>query len=89
LKRLEDCNMHQAIKVYEVLRNIHRHCKSKRDLANFARVCSAWLGPAIDELWQELDDFEPLLNMLGPLGYCNDNSCWVRGILLSPSADLT
>lgn len=42
----------------------------RQDTARCARVCRAWLDPALDTVWQHLDGFAPLLALLAPL--CKD-----------------
>lgn len=58
--------MHHALEIQEILLNILGHCYSpgKRretaDLPALARTCRAFKEPALDVLWEELDNLAPL-----------------------------
>ncbi|KAF8142025.1 hypothetical protein EV363DRAFT_42484 [Boletus edulis] len=56
--------MHHALQPQEILLNIFGHCDpglDTSDLAALARTCRAFKEPALDVLWEELNDLSPLL----------------------------
>ncbi|KAF8441667.1 hypothetical protein L210DRAFT_3537868 [Boletus edulis BED1] len=65
--------MHHALQIQEILFNIFGHCyqysalsgdidqHSSSDVAALARTCRAFKEPALDVLWQELDELSPLV----------------------------
>ncbi|KAF8550073.1 hypothetical protein OG21DRAFT_1488050 [Imleria badia] len=63
--------MHHALEIQEILLNIFQHCYSPgrwkdttSDLASLARTCRAFREPALDVLWEDLDDLSPLAQCL-------------------------
>ncbi|KAF8550085.1 hypothetical protein OG21DRAFT_1488059 [Imleria badia] len=64
--------MHRAFEIYEILLDIFVHCRpglpSRRraspDLLALARTCRAFKEPALDVLWEELDNLSPLVRCL-------------------------
>lgn len=47
--------LHQAIRIPEILSLIFSNASSP-DLASYARVCKSWMDPALDRLWEDLDE---------------------------------
>ena len=55
--------MHLALNVDEILRIIFK-IPSKLDCCHLALTCKSFLEPALDELWNELQDGNCLLRLL-------------------------
>jgi hypothetical protein len=78
--------MHQALSVFEILLEIFAHLKPipgsfeenlwyQECLAAFARTCKTFYEPAMDLLWSDIFDIEPLLGCvtrLHPVVYSRD-----------------
>lgn len=57
--------MHPVLRIQEILLNIFGHLfKPPSDLLALARTCRAFKEPALDVLWEELDDLTPLVRCL-------------------------
>ncbi|KAF8550074.1 hypothetical protein OG21DRAFT_1514495 [Imleria badia] len=63
--------MHHALEIPEILLSIFQHCCSSAkwrddisDLVSLAGTCRAFKQPALDVLWEELDDLSPLAQCL-------------------------
>ena len=76
--------MHHALQIQEILLLIFYHCRHSRvtsDLPALARTCRAFKEPALDVLWEELDDPSPLARCL-PEASCylqiSDNVRWFQ-----------
>ncbi|KAF8549227.1 hypothetical protein OG21DRAFT_623623 [Imleria badia] len=50
--------MHLALEIQEILVNIFHHCYTC-DLPSLARTCHEFKAPALDVLWQDLDNLYP------------------------------
>ena len=63
-------DMHQTLHIPGLLQNIFGRSSTlerdsnNADLAALARTCKAFKEPALDLLWEELDDLSPLLRCL-------------------------
>ncbi|KAF8550069.1 hypothetical protein OG21DRAFT_1469182 [Imleria badia] len=55
--------MHHALEIQEILLNIFGHCHPD-DLPSLARTCRGFKEPALDVLWEELDNLSPLVRCL-------------------------
>ncbi|KAF8437105.1 hypothetical protein L210DRAFT_3406262 [Boletus edulis BED1] len=56
--------MHHALQLQEILLNIFGHHYpglDTSDLAALARTCCTFKEPALDVLWEDLNDLSPLL----------------------------
>ncbi|KAF8557610.1 hypothetical protein OG21DRAFT_1406867 [Imleria badia] len=60
--------MHHALEIQEILLNIFGHCHPG-DLPSPARTCRTFKEPALDVLWEELDDLSPLVRCLPDASY--------------------
>ncbi|KAL6309287.1 hypothetical protein BKA93DRAFT_350755 [Sparassis latifolia] len=62
--------MHAALLIDEILQVILGQCSDwpdqeyRRVLCQIAKCCRAWKDPALDRLWNRLDNIEPLLRLL-------------------------
>ncbi|KAF8135801.1 hypothetical protein EV363DRAFT_1429498 [Boletus edulis] len=62
--------MHHALEIHEILLNIFGHCyppdtwQGASNLASLARTCLIFKEPALDILWEELDDLSILARCL-------------------------
>lgn len=64
--------MHRALEIHEILLDIFFHCrpslpsrrKASPDLLALAGTCRAFKEPALDVLWEELDNLTPLVRCL-------------------------
>ena len=69
--------MHHALEVQEILLNIFRFFGRRHydrddgpgDLASLARTCRTFKEPALDILWEVLDDLSPLARCLPEISY--------------------
>ena len=69
--------MHHALEIQEILLNIFRffsRCHDdddddSEDLVSLARTCRAFKEPALDILWEVLDDLSPLARCLPEISY--------------------
>jgi hypothetical protein len=55
---------HQCLEIPEVLALIFSSLPQKKDLLSAALTCQVFLGPALDNLWHEINLFTPLLACL-------------------------
>ncbi|KAF8547953.1 hypothetical protein OG21DRAFT_1449763 [Imleria badia] len=60
--------MHHTLEIHEILLNIFDQCCSC-DLPALARTCRAFKEPALDALWEGLDDLSPLVECLPEASY--------------------
>ncbi|OJA11046.1 hypothetical protein AZE42_07186, partial [Rhizopogon vesiculosus] len=85
--------MHQALFVEDILVEIFSHLKGVSSstpwcFAALARICKAFYDPAMDLLWADMEDLEPLLGCVtrlhpliyGPKKQHFDRSGWSRGV---------
>lgn len=65
--------MHHALEIEEILLNIFHHCYSAglyggrtgvSNLVSLARTCRAFKDPALNMLWEVLNDLSPLAQCL-------------------------
>ena len=56
--------MHHALEIEEILFNIFGHYDHPGDLAALAGTCRSFKDPALDVLWEDLDDLYPLARCL-------------------------
>ncbi|KAJ7070763.1 hypothetical protein C8F01DRAFT_974917 [Mycena amicta] len=49
-----------------ILEAIRESPNGRRGLSRLARTCRAWLDPALDVLWRELDSLAPLIGLFPP-----------------------
>ena len=62
--------MHHMLQIEEILLNIFGHCRLPRresatsDLPALARTCRTFKEPALNVLWESLDDPSPLAQCL-------------------------
>ena len=77
--------MHHALEIQEILLNIfqvfgrcHDDDDGSADLASLARTCRAFKEPALDILWEVLDDLTPLARCLPEISYhaCPTDPSW-------------
>lgn len=55
--------MYHALEIQEILLNILGHCHLP-ELSTLARTCHTFKEPALNVLWEELDDLSPLARCL-------------------------
>lgn len=58
---------YRALAILEILYLIFSHDASPGNLASYARVCKAWLDPALDKLWEKLEKPTAAFQLLAPL----------------------
>ena len=60
--------MHHALQIQEILQNIFDYCRrvhgATTDLPALARTCRTFKEPALDVLWEQLDDVSPIARCL-------------------------
>ena len=76
--------MHLAIRISEVLQSIFAQLEQNNDLARCARVCDAWFNPAVDMLWEEIQELKPLMQILGNIAISSSRT-WVSIMELTES----
>lgn len=66
LSRWSPIEMHSALLIDEILRNIFYLCldHNRHNLVSASRSCKSWKDPALDLVWDRLTSFEPLLRLL-------------------------
>ena len=60
---LKSRRMHHALEIQEILLNVFDQCCSFH-LPALARTCRAFKEPALDVLWENLDDLSPLVGCI-------------------------
>ena len=66
--------MHHIFRISEILSEVFGHLDSNH-LARSARVCRAWFIPAIELLWQDLEHWDYLLQVLSEVVFTEEG--WV------------
>ena len=85
---LLSATMHRCLCITEVLRVIAYSVNDNDALFNMSLTCRAFLEPALDALWYELSESEPLIELFPkskrgeePRGHLVSTSYTYRGIL--------
>lgn len=79
LMKSQQYQLHRAIAIPEILSLIFSHASSS-NLASYARVCKFWMDPALDRLWERVNDPTIALRLLAPLKLDEDSFSQVRNI---------